>query len=45
MKIARTIAVTAVLASASLVYAQQPAQPQLNIGTANRTLTVSAMTR
>ncbi len=42
MKIARTFAVPAVLALAALAYGQQPAQPQLNIGSANRTLTVSA---
>lgn len=42
MKIARTIAAAAALASVSLAYAQQPAQPQLSIGTTNRTLTVSA---
>ncbi len=42
MKQARTFVVAAVLASAWWAYAQQATQPQLNVSSTNRTLTVSA---
>ncbi|SRR5579871_3524552 len=42
MKISHTFVVAVGLASVSLACAQQPAQPQLNVGPSNRTLTVSA---
>lgn len=42
MKVPHTLVVAAILTFGWTVYAQQPAQPQLNIGSSNRTLTVSA---
>ena len=42
MKFSRAFVVAAVLASAGWARGQQPAQPQLNVSTSNRTLTVSA---